>query len=58
LFGAPCGVSLIEPDMVNASNSFYSAPILRSHLSSPEERVWPALKLIPLAWQIAHSPDG
>src|SRR6185312_8881675 len=34
LLAAPDGVSPIEPEMVTPSNSFCSAPTLRSHLSS------------------------
>ena len=49
LLAVPSGVSLIEPDMLTAPNNFCSAPILRSHLSSFEERVWPALKLVPVS---------
>ena len=49
LFVAPSGVSPIEPEMLTPSNSFCSAPILRSHLSSVEESVWPAMKLVPVS---------
>jgi len=49
LLAVPSGVSLIEPDMLTPPNNFCSAPTLRSHLSSLEERVWPALKLVPVS---------
>ena len=35
--------------MVTPSNSFCSAPILRSHLSSEVDSVWPAVKLVPVS---------
>jgi hypothetical protein len=47
LLAAPDGVSPIEPEMVTPSNSFCSAPTLRSHLSSEADRVWPAIRLVP-----------
>ncbi len=49
LLTAPDGVSLIEPEMVTPSNSFCSAPNLPSHLSSLDEVVRPAMKLVPVA---------
>ena len=36
----------MEPEILTLPNSFCSAPILRSHLSSVEERLWPALTLV------------
>ena len=35
--------------MVTPSNSFCSAPTLRSHLSSVVDSVWPAMKLVPVS---------
>src|SRR5215212_907746 len=49
LLAAPDGVSPIEPEMVTPSNSFCSAPTLRSHLSSEADRVWPAIRLVPVS---------
>src|SRR6478736_6103821 len=49
LLAAPDGVSPIEPEMVTPSNSFCSAPTLRSHLSSEVDRVWPAIRLVPVS---------
>src|SRR5579862_4776691 len=49
LLVAPCGVSPIAPETVTPSESFCSAPILRSHLSSPDDRLWPAVTLVPLS---------
>jgi hypothetical protein len=48
LLVAPCAVSPTEPEMVTPSESFCSAPILRSHLSSPDDRLWPAVTLVPV----------
>src|ERR1700694_1117948 len=55
LFVVPSGVSPIEPDMLTPSNSFCSAPILPSHLSSVEERVWPATKLVPVSAMLSFA---
>jgi hypothetical protein len=41
LLVVPCGVSPIAPATLTPSNNFCSAPILRSHLSSVDESVWP-----------------
>ena len=49
LLVVPSGVSPIEPETLTPSNSFCSAPILRSHLSSVEESVWPAIRLVPVS---------
>src|SRR5918999_2016494 len=49
LLAAPEGVSPIEPEMVTPSNSFCSAPTLRSHLSSDVDSAWPAIKLVPVS---------
>src|SRR6266851_1140288 len=49
LFVVPSAVSPIEPDMLTPSNSFCSAPILPSHLSSAEDSVWPAIRLVPVS---------
>src|SRR4051794_4739215 len=49
LLVAPVAVSPIEPEMVTPSNSFCSAPILPSHLSSFEDSVRPAVKLVPVS---------
>ena len=49
LLVAPCGVSLTEPEIVTPSSTFCSAPSLRSHLSSVEDRVWPAVTLVPVS---------
>src|SRR4051795_8044683 len=48
LLVVPCAVSPIMPDSVTLSRSFCSAPTLRSHLSSPVDRVWPAIRLVPV----------
>src|SRR5262245_53412907 len=49
LFVVPCAVSPTEPETVTPSSSFCSAPTLRSHLSSPDDRVCPALTLVPVS---------
>ena len=55
LFVAPNGISLIDPEMLTPPNSFCSAPILRSHLSSIDERLWPALKLVPVSAMLSFA---
>src|SRR3984893_1604529 len=49
LLVAPCGVSPTEAERLTPANSFCSAPILQSHLSSVEDSVWPAVKLVPVS---------
>ena len=55
LLVAPAAVSPIEPEMVTPSNSFCSAPILRSHLSSVVDSVWPAMKLVPVSVMLSFA---
>src|ERR1700694_2160791 len=55
LFVVPSGVSPIEPDMLTPSNNFCSAPILPSHLSSVEESVWPATRLVPVSAMLSFA---
>ena len=55
LLVAPCAVSPIEPEMLTPSNSFCSAPILRSHLSSVVDSVWPAMKLVPVSVMLSFA---
>ena len=54
LFAVPCGVSPIEPETLTPPNSFCSAPILRSHLSSVEDRLWPATRLVPVSAMLSR----
>src|SRR5690349_16763636 len=49
LLVVPCGVSPIEPEMVTPSSTFCSAQNLRSHLSSLEDSVCPAVTLVPVS---------
>ncbi len=49
---APCEVSPTEPETVTLSNSFCSAPNLRSHLSSVVDSVWPAVMLVPVSVRV------
>src|SRR5260370_32429649 len=51
----PCGVSPTEAVMLAPSNNFCSAPILRSHLSSLEESVWPAMRLVPVSAMLSFA---
>ena len=46
---APCEVSPTEPETVTLSNSFCSAPSLRSHLSSDVDMVRPATMPVPVS---------
>ena len=55
LLAAPSAVSPIEPEMVTPSNSFCSAPILRSHLSSVDDSVWPAIRLVPVSAMLSFA---
>ena len=55
LFVVPSAVSPIEPEMLTPPNNFCSAPILRSHLSSAEDSVWPALKLVPVSAMLSFA---
>src|SRR5438552_19037924 len=55
LLAAPDGVSPIEPEMVTPSNSFCSAPTLRSHLSSDVDRVWPAMRPVPVSAMLSFA---
>src|SRR5579872_5156999 len=48
LLVTPCAVSPMVPEMLTPSESFCSAPTLRSHLSSPDDSVWPAIRLVPV----------
>jgi len=48
LLVVPSGVSPTEAEMLTPSNNFCSAPTLRSHLSSAEDSVWPATRLVPV----------
>src|SRR4051812_6900097 len=48
LLVVPCAVSPIMPETMTLSRSFCSAPTRRSHLSSPVDRVWPAVRLVPV----------
>src|SRR6187551_1681223 len=65
LLVAPEAVSPIEPEMVTPSNSFCSAPILPSHLSSLDDSVRPAVKLVPVSviesfadWSVSWLREG
>src|ERR1700757_4471618 len=49
LLVAPDGVSPTEPEIVTPSVSFCSAPTLRSHLSSVDDRLCPAVTLVPVS---------
>jgi hypothetical protein len=49
----PSGVSPTEAEMLTPSNNFCSAPTLRSHLSSAEDSVWPATRLVPVLLSFA-----
>src|ERR1700674_5150329 len=55
LLVAPSGVSPIDPEMLTSPNNFCSAPILRSHLSSVDESVWPAMKLVPVSAMLSFA---
>ena len=55
LLMAPGGVSPTEPETVTPSNSFCSAPTLRSHLSSVVDSVWPAMKLVPVSVMLSFA---
>src|ERR1700733_10834100 len=55
LFGAPCKVSPIEPETLTPPNNCCSAPILRSHLSSVDDSVWPAMKLVPVSAMLSFA---
>src|SRR5258706_9094709 len=48
LLVVPSGVSPTEAEMLTPSYNFCSAPTLRSHLSSAEDSVWPAIRLVPV----------
>ena len=41
--------------MLTPSNNFCSAPTLRSHLSSAEDSVWPAMKLVPVSAMLSFA---
>src|SRR3954451_13745479 len=49
---APCEFSRTEPETVTLSNSFCSAPTLRSHLSSVVDSDWPAVMLVPVSVRV------
>ena len=51
----PSVVSPIEPEMLTPPNNFCSAPTLRSHLSSVDDRVWPAVKLVPVSAMLSFA---
>jgi hypothetical protein len=53
LFEVPSVVSAIEPLMVTPPNSFCSAPILRSHLSSVDDSDSPAMRLVPVSVRLS-----
>jgi hypothetical protein len=55
LLVVPSAVSPIEPDMLTPPNSFCSAPTLRSHRSSADDSVWPALKLVPVSAMLSFA---
>ncbi len=55
LLVTPYGVSPIVPDTLTSPNNFCSAPILRSHLSSADESVWPAMKLVPVSAMLSFA---
>src|ERR1700754_98865 len=55
LFAVPCSVSPIEPLTLTPPNSCCSAPILRSHLSSVEDSVWPAMRLVPVSARLSRA---
>src|SRR5882724_7427411 len=65
LLVAPVAVSPIDPETVTPSNSFCSAPTLPNHLSSLEDSVRPALKLVPVSpiesladWSVSVLREG